>query len=56
MLVARWADREGVLDDLGPGEISNIAETVCERIADGRNLDNLGMWELAEPYLNRGEL
>jgi len=56
MLVARWADREGVLDDLGPGEISNIAETVCERIADGRNLDNLGMWELADPYLHRGEL
>jgi len=56
MLVARWADREGVLDELGPGEISNIAETVCERIAEGRNIDDLGMWELADAYLNWGEL
>lgn len=56
MLVARWADREGVLDELGPGEISNIAETVCERIAEGRNIDDLGMWDLADPYLNKGEL
>lgn len=56
MLVARWADGEGVLDSLSSGEISNIAETVCERIAKGRNLDDLGMWELVHPYLNRGEL
>jgi hypothetical protein len=56
MLVARWADREHVLDELDHGAISNIAETVIERVAEGRNLDNLGMWELADPYLNRGEL
>jgi hypothetical protein len=56
MLVTRWADRENVLDELSPGDISNIAETVCERIAEGRNIDDLGMWELADAYLNRGEL
>lgn len=56
MLVARWAHRENVLDELSSGDISNIAETVIERIAEGRNLDDLGMWDLADPYLNRGEL
>jgi hypothetical protein len=56
MLVTRWADRENVLDELDHGAISNIAETVIERVAEGRNIDNLGMWELADPYLNRVEL
>jgi hypothetical protein len=51
MLVEAWAHREHVLDELGYGEIANIAETVRERIAEGRNIDDLGMWELADPYL-----
>jgi hypothetical protein len=56
MLVSRWAHREKLLTHLGSGEIARIAMSVEDRIAAGYALDDLPMWELADPYLTGGEL
>lgn len=56
MLVSRWVSTEGLSTRLGSGEISSIAAAVIDRIASGDGLDDLPMWDLAEPWLNGGEL
>lgn len=49
--VERWANREGLLTDLGTAEIVGIADAVRDRLAAGFCLDQLPMWELAAPFL-----
>ena len=52
MLVERWAAREGHLEHLDARKVNAIADRVRDWVADGACLDQLPMWELAEPYLN----
>lgn len=53
--VERWADREGLLTDLGSREITGMADMVRDWVAAGFCLDQLPMWELAQPYLTPGD-
>lgn len=53
--VERWADREGLLTSLGSREITGMADMVRDWVAAGSCLDQLPMWDIAEPYLNPAE-
>lgn len=50
--VERWASREGLLEHLDARKVNAIADMVRDWVAGGACLDQLPMWELAEPYLN----
>jgi hypothetical protein len=51
--VTRWAYREG-LDVLDHMLMGRIAARVEDLVAEGARLDDLGMADLAEPYLTGG--
>lgn len=55
-LVQRWVHQEHLSTVLGFGEVAQIALAVIDRIAGGASLDDLSMWELADPYLTGGGL
>lgn len=54
--VSRWVYKEGLDTVLGSGEIARISMAVEDRIAAGDSLDDLPMWELADPHLTGGDL
>lgn len=50
-LVERWAHREALLTEMSTRQVNAIADRVRDRVAEGKHLDDLGMWEIAAPYL-----
>jgi len=52
MFVQRWAASVGHLEHLDARKVNAIADRVRDCVADGACLDQLPMWDLAEPYLN----